>query len=126
MPGVAQAVVDKIVLIHHDVNMSNSNATNGKRDDITLLVRNFNFPIPNAIKSPTSAYNPLLLTSRGTDDYNMTIEEPGTSTTSTETDSARAAENRNVRMKPYVDFSEFYANYEKRKNDGTLPKSFQS
>ncbi|OXU29520.1 hypothetical protein TSAR_003832 [Trichomalopsis sarcophagae] len=127
LPGVAQAVVDKIVRIHHDVNMSNSNAANGKRDDITLLVRNFNFPLPNAIKSPTSAYNPLLMTSRGTDDYDMTIEEPGTSTTSTETyDSTRAADNRNVRIKPYVDFSEFYANYEKRKKDGTLPKRFQS
>ncbi|OAD59872.1 TGF-beta-activated kinase 1 and MAP3K7-binding protein 1 [Eufriesea mexicana] len=39
LTGVAQAVVDKVVRIHHDNNMSNlhSTITSGKRDDITLL-----------------------------------------------------------------------------------------
>lgn len=42
--GVAQAVVDKIVRIHHDVYLSGTEAsmTCQKRDDITLIVRNFN------------------------------------------------------------------------------------
>lgn len=55
LTGVAQGVVDKIVRIHHDVFMSGASATaSGKRDDITLLVRNFNFPMPNAMHSPTN------------------------------------------------------------------------
>lgn len=56
LTGVAQAVVDKIVRIHHDINMSHSPSatTSGKREDITLLVRNFNFPLSNALKSPTA------------------------------------------------------------------------
>jgi len=39
--------------------------TTGKRDDITLLVRNFNFPLPHALKSPTSQsvrFNPVVQT----------------------------------------------------------------
>ncbi|XP_074640394.1 TGF-beta-activated kinase 1 and MAP3K7-binding protein 1-like [Tubulanus polymorphus] len=63
--GVAQAVVDKVVRFHHDTYMISSQAIETKqlcqrRDDITLLVRNFNFPLPNAIQSPTSGKNPIL------------------------------------------------------------------
>lgn len=55
--GVAQAVVDKVVRIHHDVYMrgvmDNNTGVQTRRDDITLLVRNFNFPLPHALASPT-------------------------------------------------------------------------
>ena len=55
--GVAQAVVDKVVRRHHDKFMLSVDAATKelcqKRDDITLLVRNFNYPLPNAISSPT-------------------------------------------------------------------------
>ena len=55
--GVTQAVVDKVVRRHHDKFMLSTDATTKelcqKRDDITLLVRNFNYPLPNAINSPT-------------------------------------------------------------------------
>ena len=66
LTGVAQAVVDKIVRIHHDMYMSGVGSENGvsnsqgRRDDITLLVRNFNFPLPHALASPTPVvrFNP--------------------------------------------------------------------
>ncbi|TGZ46146.1 Uncharacterized protein DBV15_05432 [Temnothorax longispinosus] len=141
LTGVAQAVVDKVVRIHHDVNMSNTQntMTTGKRDDITLLVRNFNFPLPHALKSPTSQsvrFNPVVqtapisipdnedLSSTGT---GVTEDNVDTSTTETSTTSdlypagARMAE-RNARIKPYVDFSEYYENVEKRRKEGTLPE----
>ncbi|XP_046384331.1 TGF-beta-activated kinase 1 and MAP3K7-binding protein 1-like [Ischnura elegans] len=73
LTGVAQAVVDKIVRKHHDGYMSavasstpphsplvtSQSAGIGKavrytkRDDITLLVVNFNFPLPNALRTPS-------------------------------------------------------------------------
>lgn len=62
--GVAQAVIDKVVRIHHDAFMTASNDVKQqcqKRDDMTLLVRNFSYPLPNAISSPTQGglYNPV-------------------------------------------------------------------
>ena len=55
--GVTQAVVDKVVRRHHDKFMLSTDPMTKelcqKRDDITLLVRNFNYPLPNAINSPT-------------------------------------------------------------------------
>lgn len=56
--GVAQAVVDKVVRIHHDAFMVGSPDTKQrcqKRGDITLLVRNFSYPLANAISSPTAS-----------------------------------------------------------------------
>ncbi|XP_041363495.1 TGF-beta-activated kinase 1 and MAP3K7-binding protein 1-like isoform X2 [Gigantopelta aegis] len=53
--GVAQAVVDKVVRIHHDTYMTQQGHKKQlcqKRDDITLLVRNFNYPLSN-LSSPT-------------------------------------------------------------------------
>nr|KAG5714894.1 hypothetical protein BaRGS_000382 [Batillaria attramentaria] len=46
--GVAQAVVDKVVRIHHDTFMTGNVLQKRlcqKRDDITLLVRQFNYPL---------------------------------------------------------------------------------
>ena len=54
--GVAQAVVDKVVRIHHDTYMTSSGERKElcqTRKDITLLVRNFNYPLPTAVNSPT-------------------------------------------------------------------------
>lgn len=50
--SVAQAVIDKVVRIHHDYFMSRTGSDRTaitKREDITLLIRNFNYPLPNAI-----------------------------------------------------------------------------
>lgn len=53
---VAQAVVDKVSRMHHDFYMKNTlpNKAN-KREDMTLLIRNFNFPLPNSTMSPQAS-----------------------------------------------------------------------
>lgn len=140
LTGVAQAVVDKVVRIHHDVNMSNSQnaVTSGKRDDITLLVRNFNFPLPHALKSPTNQsvrFNPIVETapitamsenedysSTGITEENLDTSTSETSTTSDMYPSSTRPTDRNARIKPYVSFSEYYENVEKRRREGTLPE----
>jgi hypothetical protein len=63
LTGVAQAVVDKIVRQHHDVFVGGGNCS--QRDDITLLVRNFNFPMPHALPNspvapPVVGFNPIV------------------------------------------------------------------
>lgn len=61
LEGVAQAVVDKVVRIHHDtylVNVGQRKDMCQKRDDMTLLVRNFNYPLPNSANSPTTSGAP--------------------------------------------------------------------
>jgi TAK1-binding protein 1 len=55
---VAQAVVDKVVRIHHDTYMTGNLQQKHicqKRDDITLLVRKFNYPL--STQSPTGNHN---------------------------------------------------------------------
>ncbi|XP_012223011.1 TGF-beta-activated kinase 1 and MAP3K7-binding protein 1 [Linepithema humile] len=149
LTGVAQAVVDKIVRIHHDAYMNNTQntVTTGKRDDITLLVRNFNFPLTLSLKSPTSQsvrFNPVVQTasisipdnedvsstSTGISDENVNTSTSTTETSTTTSDlyppGARGIlTDRNARVKPYVDFSEYYKNLEKRKKEGTLPKNIK-
>lgn len=58
--GVAQAVVDRVVRIHHDSFIGGTPDVKQicqKRGDITLMVRNFNYPLPNAMNSPTASGN---------------------------------------------------------------------
>lgn len=60
--GVAQALVDKVVRIHHDSFMMGNQEVKSrchKRGDITLLVRNFNYILPNAIGTPTGGVRSL-------------------------------------------------------------------
>lgn len=143
LTGVAQAVVDKIVRIHHDVNMSSSQnaSTSGKREDITLLVRNFNFPIPHSQKSPTAQsvrFNPVVETAGSSstmidgefstlgtsitgDNFDTSTNETSTTSELYPPDSTRPVD-RNARIKPYVNFSEYYENVEKRRCEGTLPE----
>lgn len=65
LTGVAQAVVDRVVRIHHDTFMTGNQAQKAlcqKRDDITLLVRNFNYPLsvhsPSSVRSISSPSHP--------------------------------------------------------------------
>ncbi|KAK0082632.1 hypothetical protein PV325_010080 [Microctonus aethiopoides] len=143
LTGVAQAVVDKIVRIHHDVNMSNSHnmPTNGKREDITLLVRNFNFSLPHALKSPTTSsvrFNPIVQTaiasvseenaySTTSTSTAMDYFNPSSNETSTTSDipPGQRPLNRNIKIKPYVSFAEYFTNVEKRREEGTLPDDIE-
>lgn len=118
--------------------MSNlqSTVTTGKRDDITLLVRNFNFPLPHALKSPTNQsvrFNPIVesvpIITMPENDYSSTgITEENSDLSTTETSSTSdiypdtKSTNKNTRIKSYVNFSEYYENVEKRRREGTLPE----
>ncbi|XP_069124161.1 LOW QUALITY PROTEIN: TGF-beta-activated kinase 1 and MAP3K7-binding protein 1-like [Argopecten irradians] len=62
--GVAQAVVDKVARIHHDTYLTSPEKKQlcQKRGDITLLVRNFSYPLANAGSPAGSAsYHPMSL-----------------------------------------------------------------
>ncbi|XP_071539216.1 TGF-beta-activated kinase 1 and MAP3K7-binding protein 1-like isoform X1 [Panulirus ornatus] len=54
LTSVAQTVVDKVVRLHHDNYLTKQrNVTT--RDDISLIIRNFNFPLRGAL-TPSSAF----------------------------------------------------------------------
>lgn len=61
--GVAQAVVDRVVRLHHDACTTANDHRRQlcqKRDDMLLLVRNFSYPLPNSITSPSISSLPPL------------------------------------------------------------------
>lgn len=49
LTGVAQAVVDHIARIYHDTYEAQDNITGATRPNMMLIIRNFNFAMPNAI-----------------------------------------------------------------------------
>ncbi|XP_065351282.1 TGF-beta-activated kinase 1 and MAP3K7-binding protein 1-like [Cloeon dipterum] len=127
LSGVAQAVVDKIVRQHHDMFVGGGNCT--QRDDITLMVRNFNFPMPYALPNspmtvPTVTFNPKveMISYEPTNSTSTMPESTISSTNSMDTTSTNNtssnessygpytnASNSHARIKPYVDFSPYYA-----------------
>ncbi|CAL4101125.1 unnamed protein product, partial [Meganyctiphanes norvegica] len=57
LTSVAQTVVDKVVRLHHDVYLTRqSNITT--RDDITLIIRNFNFQLRGAVLPSVPQHSP--------------------------------------------------------------------
>lgn len=135
--GVAQAVVDRVVRLHHDWYMSNSVNDNctSKREDITLIVRNFNFSLPNAIKSPTNpsvTFNSTVFTRNfsnvvNSTDSNKTLNSNVIATTDTDTSSSDIRSEIDTGVGPdqkiesYVDFSIFYEHVEDARKKGLLP-----
>ncbi|KAG5877078.1 hypothetical protein JTB14_011782 [Gonioctena quinquepunctata] len=136
LTGVAQAVVDKVVRLHHDWYMSNSlnhSCTSGRKD-ITLVLRNFNYPLPNAITSPINpkvTFNPKVEADSISEYTNTTATAASnTNSTATTSDTTSSQDSKtetddgvgpDQRIEAYVDFSAFYTNFEKAKMDGTLP-----
>jgi len=60
--GVAQAVVDKVCRIHHDAYLTGTPDTKllcQKRGDITLLVRNFSYPLAKSSPAGATTYHPV-------------------------------------------------------------------
>lgn len=121
--------------------MSNSVNDNcsAKREDITLIVRNFNFSLPNAIKSPTHpsvTFNPMVFTRNlsnviSSTDSNKTINSNVITTTDTDTSSSdRRSEidtgvGPDQKIESYVDFSTFYDHIENARKNGILPDNIQ-
>ena len=59
--GVAQQVLDRIVRNHHDVYLSGTASSQycQKRDDMTLLLRNFDYPLGSAVSPLRSSVNSM-------------------------------------------------------------------
>ncbi|CAL1263439.1 unnamed protein product [Larinioides sclopetarius] len=158
--GVAQAVVDKAVRIHHDAYMRDTGTPKRcqKRDDITLLVRNFNCHLGNSV-STTSESNPVVqanevskqnmseyntlsdiqsmdtsfVKTEYSDEVNPMTENDATSFTSTGDSPGRqvlfqVSGNMSLddegRIKPYVDFSEFFDAVEEAYKNGQVPEEW--
>lgn len=119
--------------------MSNSinNSCSTKREDITLVLRNFNFPLPHAIKSPSIASNPSIIT--GTlSETNSTLKtfmsndmgrgDTNSSTMRSSMSSSSSFVRTDTGLEPdqripaYVDFSEYYRAVEEGRKNGTLPE----
>lgn len=127
--GVAQSTVNRISQLHHDFYMKQvqdgCKSAYNHRDHMSLLLRNFNYPMPNAINKrerftseSTVTATPTNLSSNGFNTENSVY-----SNTSTSTSSGRVCvSNSDQKIKPYVDFSEYYKNVEKARFNNELPK----
>ncbi|RZC39386.1 TGF-beta-activated kinase 1 and MAP3K7-binding protein 1-like [Asbolus verrucosus] len=101
LTGVAQAVVDKAVRLHHDWYMSNSNSDkscSAKREDITLVLRNFNYPMPHAIKTPTTPSTNSTSSSHQTQNTLMDTVN-SISSTIRSSDTTSTSTNRTIKIK---------------------------
>lgn len=111
-----------------------------KREDITLVLRNFNYPLPNALTSPTTPsapFSPAAVRSPPSTLASVTNTTTANTLNSTRTvdttssSSCYAKEDTDDGLGPdekieaYVDFSDFYKNYYKAKENGTLPEGLE-
>lgn len=171
LTGVAQSVVDRIVRVHHDQYMQVQlkipvfwlscliyylmftsqikdphHSVCCQRDDITLLLRNFNFKLtpPSASNTLRSFYGTYNLGAGG--DYfthgakfdspaascatnigNDTLTEISVTSSESSEQQPKSSKAQKVvldsegRIEPYVDFTSFYQAVEKAKKDGTVP-----
>lgn len=121
--NVAQSVVNKISLQHHDTFMGHLEEESSRksdfdtREDITLLIRNFNYPLPHAPQKRSSQ------SSKSTLDPMSTIN---TDASATNTSTSEFLENGRFfnpmqKIKPYVDFSDYFKRVEEARRNGTLP-----
>ncbi|XP_039436659.1 TGF-beta-activated kinase 1 and MAP3K7-binding protein 1-like [Culex pipiens pallens] len=144
LAGVAQSVVHRVVQLHHDafmqqVDEGNSVPTFSNRDDITLLIRNFNYPLPNAFnnrKNSSRSYTSSTSTTSGSDatptNYSVEMDFSGTmasgvgtnvSVTSSERSEVDSfPEQERKSYKSYVDFSDYHRRVAEARKLGKLPR----
>lgn len=139
LTGVAQAVVDKAVRLHHDWYMSNSNSDKtfcANREDMTLVLRNFNFPLPRAIRTPTTPSSNSSVNSNSQHSQATLIESAvNTNSTIRSSEATGTSTNKTIKIKEigpddkvksYVDFSAFYKNAAIAQKNGMLPTWWSS
>lgn len=140
LSGVSQSVVHKVVQMHHDTYMRQVDDPPFQgRDDITLLVRNFNYPMPNAIHTQRNRSNHLQgvmmhrspatqsTTFFSSSNRSSIIDTTNTYYTNSSTSSTEpsATIDRNRKVRPYVDFTDYHRNVEAARLNGTLSASIE-
>ncbi|XP_001649578.2 TGF-beta-activated kinase 1 and MAP3K7-binding protein 1 [Aedes aegypti] len=143
LAGVAQSVVHRVVQLHHDAFMQQVDEGGGKatafsnRDDITLLIRNFDYPLPNAFNNRKISNQSNTSTSFTSPSSTITNAAPANQSPGNETDcaglgtmvsvcSTEQTENDNFKkplepVKSYVDFSDYYRRVAEARKLGKLP-----
>ncbi|XP_052866439.1 TGF-beta-activated kinase 1 and MAP3K7-binding protein 1-like [Anopheles cruzii] len=131
LAGVAQSVVHRIVQKHHDVYMQlveeNKPVTFSSRDDVTLLIRNFNYALPKAFMNRNRSINSFSSTSSDatpTESDHCTINS-NISVTSSNITQPGNPYDANQRIRSHVDFSEFYKRVAEAKALGQLPGNIE-
>ncbi|XP_049538137.1 TGF-beta-activated kinase 1 and MAP3K7-binding protein 1-like [Anopheles darlingi] len=137
LAGVAQSVVHRIVQTHHDVYMQlveeSKPLTFSNRDDVTLLIRNFNYALPKAFMNRKN----------GNRSINSTTSMSSNSSEATPTDGDHSTINSNIsvtssnitqpgnpydsnqRIRSHVDFADFYRRVAEAKQLGQLPTNIE-
>ena len=137
---MAQSVVDKVVRMHRDHFETEVNDVDTwRREDVSLLVRNFNAKLANGLKRSKTSTSSISSTSNlnNLDAVTMTKESvqkpspimipPDATRSSTTTDSSadnfvkqerELSLDENGRIKAYVDFSHFHKEWAKYKAQG--------
>lgn len=120
--GVTQSVVNHISQLHHDLYMktkSSGGTCFNSRDDMTLLIRNFSFPMPNSIEQRDNKYSTSSSTLSGG------IGQIETNTSYSSTNSSGRVNYSSVfterKTKPYVSFEEYFENVDKARERNELP-----
>ncbi|KAK9877293.1 hypothetical protein WA026_017685 [Henosepilachna vigintioctopunctata] len=132
LTGVAQAVVDKIVRLHHDCYMSNP-STLKKREDITLMLRNFNFPLHSDTRYSTFDSIISNSLSHPYSDQQTIVNSMNSMNNISSTSSSEPTNNQHQngldpdqKIKAYVDFVEFKISLDKAQREGRCPASLEN
>lgn len=121
--GVAQSVINQISQLHHDLYMktkvSGADYQFSSRDDMTLLIRNFSYEMPNSIEN--SRQSSSTITSSATFNHYGTVNT-NTSNSSSVNNYSNSF-NSERKTKPYVSFKEYFQNVEIARKEGKLPSN---
>ncbi|RXG56440.1 TGF-beta-activated kinase 1 and MAP3K7-binding protein 1 [Armadillidium vulgare] len=124
LTSVAQTVVDKVVRLHHDAFLTQKGNVS-VRDDITLVIRNFNFHFPSSFQPQTSFLSPNVNLNPSFSDQN-----PTTSNTSSDDEDLTLRGNydesiSHLRRPPRTTFGPLNAQ-ESTENESTSPSIFHT
>uniref|UniRef100_A0A182LXR7 TGF-beta-activated kinase 1 and MAP3K7-binding protein 1 n=1 Tax=Anopheles culicifacies TaxID=139723 RepID=A0A182LXR7_9DIPT len=135
--GVAQSVVHRIVQTHHDTYMQlveeHKPLTFNSRDDVTLLIRNFNYSLPKAFVNrkngnrsinSTASFSSTSSDATPTDGNYSTIQTNISVSSSNITQSDNPYDS-NQRIRSHVNFGDFYKRVEEARKCGTLPPNIE-
>ncbi|XP_070505169.1 TGF-beta-activated kinase 1 and MAP3K7-binding protein 1-like [Chironomus tepperi] len=117
--GVAQSVTNILAQLHHDLYMKSK--VNGidcsfdSREDMTLLIRNFSFPMPNSIENSKNS----------TASSTISGSQIGTITSYSSTNTSVNYGVGEKQTRPYVSFKEYFENVEMARKEGRLPKNIE-